>query len=106
MSVPVRHNAQTQTYPTYRRGTIMLCVLPTADMDPLRSVKWHPRDPDLVTVTSDNNIYIINIADAAHIFAGQPINQSELHRVSSVWSVASVSYFFSFPRHDHLITLL
>lgn len=84
----------------------MLCVLPTADMDPLRSVKWHPRDPDLVTVTSDNNIYIINIADAAHIFAGQPINQSELHRVSSVWSVASVSYFFSFPRHDHLITLL
>lgn len=81
----------------------MLCVLPTADMDPLRSVKWHPRDSDLVTVTSDNNIYIINIADAAHIFGGQPINQSELHRVASVWSVSSVCDSYFLPTYTTLI---
>ncbi|CAL1704309.1 unnamed protein product [Somion occarium] len=81
-------------------GTIMLCVLPTADMDPLRAVKWHPQDPDIVTVTSDNNIYLINIADAAHIFGGQPISQTELHRVARVWSVASpiVAFDYDIPR--------
>ncbi|KAI0079997.1 hypothetical protein K474DRAFT_440600 [Panus rudis PR-1116 ss-1] len=81
-------------------GTIMLCVLPTADMDPLRSVKWHPQDPELVTVASDNNMYMINIADAAHIFGGQPIHQSDLARVAQVFTVPSpiVAFDYDIPR--------
>ncbi len=71
----------------------MLCVLPSNEIDPLHAVKWHTQQPDLVAVASETNLYLINIADAHHIFGGEPIPQSELHRVGQVFSVPSVSVF-------------
>ncbi|GBE82365.1 hypothetical protein SCP_0407490 [Sparassis crispa] len=81
-------------------GKVMLCVLPTADGDALHAVKWHPQRPDLVAVASDTDVYLINIADAAHIFGGEPIPQSELHRVGQIFSVPSsiVAIDFDVPR--------
>ena len=73
----------------------MLCVLPNPmpqdNVDPLHAVKWHPQQPDLVAVASSTNLYLINISDAAAVFGGKPIPQSELHRVGQVFSVPSVS---------------
>lgn len=72
------------------RGTIVLCVVPSQDLDPLHSVKWHPQQPDMVAVASDSNIYLININDARSMWQGDPIPQSELARVSQIFSVPSV----------------
>ncbi|KAH8108132.1 hypothetical protein BXZ70DRAFT_39589 [Cristinia sonorae] len=81
-------------------GSIALCVLPSPDDEPLRSVKWHPRQPDFLAVASDTNIYFINIADAAHVFQGRPIPLSELHRVGQIFSVPSpiVAFDYDVPR--------
>lgn len=65
-------------------------MLPSQDLDPLHSVKWHPQQPDLVAVASDSSIYLININDAANMWQGDPIPQSELARVSQLFSVPSV----------------
>ena len=72
------------------RGTIALCVLPPQDYEPLRSVKWHPQQPDLVAVASVNNVYFLNITDAALAFGGEPISQNDLSRIGQVFSVPSV----------------
>ena len=72
-------------------GQVVLCVLPTNDMNPLHAVKWHPQYPDLVAVASEPSVYLINIADAHHRFGGEPISQAELHRVSQIYSAQSVS---------------
>ncbi|KAI0361950.1 hypothetical protein OH77DRAFT_6284 [Trametes cingulata] len=82
-------------------GTIMLCVYPQNDMELLHAVKWHPQQPDLVAVASDTNVYLINIADAAHAFRGEPISQVDLHRVGQIFSVPSriVAFDFDVPRN-------
>lgn len=69
----------------------MLCVVAQESVEPLHAVKWHPQQPDLVAVASDTNVYLINIADAAHVFGGEPIGQADLHRVGQIFSVPSVS---------------
>lgn len=73
------------------RGKVVLCVLPSQDLDPLHAVKWHPQHPDLVAVTSESNLYLVNIEDAHHSFGGEPIPQSELHRVSQIFTIPTVS---------------
>ena len=75
----------------FPRGKIVLCVLPVNDLDPLHAVKWHPQEPDYVAVASETNVYFVNIADALHVFGGEPIPQSELQRVGQIFSVPSVS---------------
>lgn len=60
-------------------------------MDPLHAVKWHPQQPELVAVASETNLYLINITEALHIFGGEPIPQSELHRVGQIFSASAVS---------------
>lgn len=72
-------------------GRIMLCVYPQTDAEPLHAVKWHPQQPDLVAVASDTGVYLLNITEAAHVFGGEPISQSELHRIGQVFSVPSVN---------------
>ena len=47
-------------------------------------------EPDLVAVASESNVYLVNITDAHHSFGGDPIPQSELHRVGTDFSVPSV----------------
>ncbi|KAH9951294.1 hypothetical protein B0H21DRAFT_888254 [Amylocystis lapponica] len=81
-------------------GRIMLCVTPPAGIDALHAVKWHPQLPDLVAVASDANAYLINIEDAAHIFGGDPIPQTELHRIGQIFSAPSpiIAVDFDVPR--------
>lgn len=90
------------------RGQVMLCVYPQSDSESLHAVKWHPQQPDLVAVASDTTVYLLNIADAARIFGGEPISQNELPRVGQMFSVPSVRFscvlyddqrLTSFPAH-------
>ena len=68
----------------------MLCVYPQSDIEPLHAVKWHPRDPDVVAVASDNRVYLLNIVEAHQAFAGEAISQFDLGQVGQVFSVTSV----------------
>ena len=75
-------------------GKILLCVLPSLGQEALHSVKWHPKQYNTVAVASENDIYVLNISEAARFFDGEPIIQSDLHRfVQSVRmpAVSSIS---------------
>jgi hypothetical protein len=75
----------------HHRGQLLLCVPPASDSDALHSVKWHPKQPDTLAVASESKIYLVDLADASRISKGQPFPQSELHRISQMFSVPSVS---------------
>src|SRR5262245_37351796 len=73
-------------------GQLLLCVPPSSGSDTLQSVKWHPEQADTLAIASYSNIYLIDLVDAAHSSRGQPLAQSDLHHVSQVFSVPSVSF--------------
>lgn len=77
-------------------GRLLLCIIPSADADPLHSVKWHPKQPDTLAVASETKMYLLDLADAARTFRGEPLPQGELNRISQVFSVPSVSPTSSF----------
>lgn len=72
------------------RGQILLCIQPSAD-DVLHVVKWHPRDPDMVAVASENRIYSIDIPSSYSLHRGQPIVASDLPHIAQIYTVSSVS---------------
>ena len=55
-------------------------MLPSVGQEALHSVKWHPKQYNTVAVASENDIYVLNITDAARFFDGEPIIQSDLYR--------------------------
>ncbi|TDL27270.1 hypothetical protein BD410DRAFT_713619 [Rickenella mellea] len=77
-------------------GRILLCVVPSNDSDPLHSVKWHPKEPDMLAVASDSNIYLLNVQDAANIYGGQTVIQQDLHRFGQIFPVPSPLVAFDF----------
>jgi hypothetical protein len=84
-------------------GHLLLCVPPATDADALHSVKWHPKLPDTLAIASQTNIYLIDLIDAAHTSRGQPLPQSDLHHISQIFSVRSVSRVPSDVLHHFLI---
>ncbi|KAH7889916.1 hypothetical protein F5I97DRAFT_1998295 [Phlebopus sp. FC_14] len=87
-------------------GHLLLCVVPSADADPLHSVKWHPKQPDTLAVASETKMYLLDLADAARTYRGDPLPQVELNRISQVFSVPSrlVAFDFDVP-HFALATI-
>ncbi|KAI0047956.1 hypothetical protein FA95DRAFT_1678664 [Auriscalpium vulgare] len=77
-------------------GRLLLCVIPSNGPDALHSVKWHPKQQDTVAVASETNVYLLNITEAARIFGGDPVVQSDLPRVGSPISMPSVLVAFEF----------
>jgi hypothetical protein len=57
-------------------------------------VKWHPKQYNTVAVASENDIYVLNILEAANFFEGEPIMQSDLHRFVQSFRMPAVSYKF------------
>ena len=49
-------------------GRILLRVLPSTGPSALRSVKWHPKDPDTLALASDTHIYLINVFEASRMY--------------------------------------
>ncbi|KIK98818.1 hypothetical protein PAXRUDRAFT_823420 [Paxillus rubicundulus Ve08.2h10] len=87
-------------------GNLLLCVVPSADADPLHSVKWHPKQPDTLAVASETKMYLLDLADAARTFRGEPLPQVELNRISQAFCVPSrlVAFDFDVP-HFALATI-
>lgn len=87
-------------------GRLLLCVVPSADADPLHSVKWHPNQPDTLAVASETKMYLLDLADAARTFRGEPLPQVELNRIAQVFTVPSrlVAFDFDVP-HFALATV-
>ncbi|KAI9458037.1 hypothetical protein F5148DRAFT_1221565 [Russula earlei] len=87
-------------------GKILLCVLPSGGQEALHSVKWHPKQYNIVAVASENDIYVLNIFDAARFFDGEPIIQSELHRfVQSIRMPAPLVAFEFDVGHSAIATI-
>lgn len=78
-------------------GHLLLCIVPSADADPLHSVKWHPKQADTLAVASETKMYLLDLADAARTFRGEPQPQVELNRISQVFSIPSVSLLSDRP---------
>lgn len=87
-------------------GRLLLCVVPSADADPLHSVKWHPKQPDTLAVASETKMYLLDLAEAARTYRGEPLPQIELNRISQVFTVPSrlVAFDFDVP-HFALATI-
>ncbi|TFK54827.1 hypothetical protein OE88DRAFT_1622996 [Heliocybe sulcata] len=87
-------------------GQLLLCVYPTGDAEALHSVRWHPKDPDTLAVASESRIYLLNVANIAHAYGGEPISQAELQRESSVFNMATPLISFDFDVPNHAITTI
>ncbi|KAG6379129.1 hypothetical protein JVT61DRAFT_11566 [Boletus reticuloceps] len=87
-------------------GHILLCIVPSADADPLHSVKWHPKQADTLAVASETKMYLLDLADAARTFRGEPQPQIGLDRISQAFSIPSrlVAFDFDVP-HFALATI-
>ncbi|KAG9318257.1 hypothetical protein JVU11DRAFT_339 [Chiua virens] len=87
-------------------GHLLLCIVPSADADPLHSVKWHPKQADTLAVASETRMYLLDLAEAARAFRGEPQPQVELNRISQVFSIPSrlVAFDFDVP-HFALATI-
>lgn len=73
----------------------MVFVVPSSESDPLHSVKWHPRDPDVLAVASNSNLYLLNVADCASVYGGEPVAQVDLHRVAQIYQSPTVGILTS-----------
>ncbi|EPQ58070.1 hypothetical protein GLOTRDRAFT_104018 [Gloeophyllum trabeum ATCC 11539] len=87
-------------------GQLLLCVYPSSGAEALHSVKWHPKDPDTLAVASESKVYLINIADAAHAFGGDPISQSELSRTSHIFNMSAPLISFDFDVYNYAIATI
>ncbi|CAA7267927.1 unnamed protein product [Cyclocybe aegerita] len=86
-------------------GRILLCVPPTNDSDAIRAVKWHPKDPDTLAIASDNQIYVIDLANT-HALHGQPLPHSDLHHIGQPFNVPSTVVAFDFDVVHHALATI
>lgn len=85
-------------------GRILLRVLPSTGPSALRSVKWHPKDPDTLALASDTHIYLINVYDASRMY--ETVHPSDLDRISQVFTSGSPIAAFDFDAlHFALATI-
>ncbi|KAF7311567.1 hypothetical protein MKEN_01059300 [Mycena kentingensis (nom. inval.)] len=79
-------------------GQILLCVPPSgpeSPLDPLHSVKWHPKEPDTLAVASQSKLYIIDLGNV-HSLRGQPIPQIDLPHIAQMLVIPSPLVAFDF----------
>jgi len=83
-------------------ANLLVCVTPAMPhQSGLRSVKWHPKQPDTLAVASETRIHLINVNDAAKAFHSEPITQMDLHQVGQAFQVPSpiVGFAFDVPHY-------
>lgn len=75
-------------------GKLLLCVLPGAGPESLHSVKWHPRQSNVIAISSETGIFLFDIFHASRMFGGEPIDHNDLYRLAQPFAVPSVSTYF------------
>ncbi|CAK5279371.1 unnamed protein product [Mycena citricolor] len=86
-------------------GRLLLCIAPDGSMDPLLSVKWHPREPDTLAIASSSKLYLIDLGNL-HSFHGQTISQSDLPHISSTLNIPSPLIAFDFDILNYTIATI
>ncbi|KAF8654218.1 hypothetical protein AX16_003742 [Volvariella volvacea WC 439] len=88
-------------------GRLILIVHPSqSDADALQSVKWHPKEPDTVAVTSRDKLYLLDLVHTQSIRGDQPIPQPELAHFGQVFHLSSPLAAFDFDvMHYALATI-
>ncbi|KDQ13159.1 hypothetical protein BOTBODRAFT_175764 [Botryobasidium botryosum FD-172 SS1] len=89
-----------QVFDDDTQSRTLLHVLPTSGPNALKVVKWHPKQPTTLAVASEREIHLLNVAEAADIFHGEPIRQDDLASISKVFSIPSplISFTFDVPQ--------
>lgn len=75
-------------------GRVLLRVLPSTGPSALRSVKWHPKDPDTLALASDTHLYLVNVFEASRLY--ETVHPSDLDRISQVFTSGSPIAAFDF----------
>ncbi|KZV85100.1 hypothetical protein EXIGLDRAFT_682093 [Exidia glandulosa HHB12029] len=83
-------------------ASLLLCVVPSPE-NPLKVVKWHPKQFDTLAVGSDTEIFLVNVADAINAYHGEPVTQNELAHLGSVYSLVSPLVSFAFDAANYTI---
>jgi len=78
----------------FASAPILLQVLGSEGASALKVVKWHPTQPGVLAVASEREIHLLDVNEASRMFGGEAILLSDLHRVSKVFSIPSVSQRF------------
>ena len=65
-------------------------MLPGAGPENLHSVKWHPRQTNLIAISSETGIFLFDIFHAFRMFGGEPIDHNDLYRLAQPFPVPSV----------------
>ncbi|KAK0210357.1 hypothetical protein DFS33DRAFT_1370841 [Desarmillaria ectypa] len=76
-------------------GTLLLCVAPLPEAEPLQSVKWHPKDPDTLAVASDSQIYLIDLANVSGLH-GPNLTHNDLRHIGHLMTLSSSLVAFDF----------
>ncbi|KAG6817085.1 hypothetical protein H0H87_012853 [Tephrocybe sp. NHM501043] len=86
-------------------GEVLLCVHP-ANVDRIYAVKWHPKDPNILAVATENRLYLIDLITVHSHHRGQPISLSTLTHITQTYTVSSRLVSFDFDvMHYALATI-
>ncbi|KZS99162.1 hypothetical protein SISNIDRAFT_448024 [Sistotremastrum niveocremeum HHB9708] len=77
-------------------GRLLLCVVPPPEAEALKSVRWHPKQPDTVAVASEARIYLININEAPRRFGADPVAQNDLASIGNIINLTKPLVAFAF----------
>ncbi|KAI0035754.1 hypothetical protein K488DRAFT_42648 [Vararia minispora EC-137] len=87
-------------------GRVVLCVIPQHGPEGLHSVKWHPKEENMLAVASESSVYILNVLDVDRAFGKDTIDQSELSRICRPMRMSSTLVALEFDIvHSAIATL-
>lgn len=69
-----------------------MCVQPAQGQHQgLKSVKWHPKQPDTLAVASENRVHLVNVDEVFKIYQGDALSPMEFSKIGHSFAVPSVS---------------
>jgi hypothetical protein len=98
--------------------SLLLVSVPPTPNNPYKSIKWHPTDPDVLALTTQSEIHLLNVQNIYHIHGGESISQNVLVGDAEVFSPSSnpsagggppqqqaIAAFAFDPSHNSLATI-
>ncbi|KIJ37730.1 hypothetical protein M422DRAFT_33619 [Sphaerobolus stellatus SS14] len=95
-------------------ASLLMSVQPSQGNGAIKTVKWHPRQPDTLAVASENRIHLLNVDEIHRMYITESISPSEFLKIGQSFQVASpiVGFAFDIPHvaiatisEDSMLTL-
>ena len=67
-----------------------MSVQPSQGNGAIKSVRWHPRQPDTLAVASENRVHLLNVDEIHRMYMNESISPSEFLNIGQYFQVASV----------------